>query len=275
MDNQFKKDFNSLGGEEYINSFLVEKGIRKAYLIQNFETTTVTVDKLICDIQTIFPTLKLFKQNNYYYLSIKQLKKEDVDNNVKIASLLRFDSDLDFDDLDREKDMIDYNVNVFLNDTNEPITIITYLCQTNSKKESAEKLVDDIIDILRSDINFKKLVLKVELQINVTVPIMSLVPKLMDNKYKFNDEEKKQLDDIIFNTWNEISSSKIIENINYDNTLHRGVMLVYISEYKYSILEPLYPLQSSGYMEEIYKIENKKSELMIQFLIDSNKTLCG
>ena len=61
-----------------------------------------------------------------------------------------------------------------------------------------------------------------------------------------------------------------------DNIIHRGIILTYITEYEYDTLEPLYPLQPSGYMEQIYEIENKKTDLMKKILIDSTKKkLCG
>ena len=56
-------------------------------------------------------------------------------------------------------------------------------------------------------------------------------------------------------------------------------MLSYIAEYEHDTLEAFYPLQSSGHMEEVYKIEDEKSKLMEQILIDSKKSMkskwCG
>jgi len=271
MSNTFKTEFDKFGPINYINSFLVEKGVRDAYLIQNFESTDIEVNKLIKNIQHSFPILKLYKQNNYFYLSRKQLTNDDVNSETKIASLLRFVCDVGFEDLDREIEITDYNVNVFINGSDDPISIITYVCQTDSTKDSAKLLVDDIREVIMHDINLKQIVSKVELKVNVTTPVMSLIPKLMDLKYKFNKNEMLEMDNIIFNIMNEISFNKIVNSIDYMNPIHRGVMLGYISDYQHNILQPLYPLQSSGYMEQIYKIEDKKSDLMMSFLSNTTK----
>ena len=55
MSNTFKTGFDKLGAINYINSFLIEKGVRDAYLIQNFESTEIEVNKMINNIQVIFP----------------------------------------------------------------------------------------------------------------------------------------------------------------------------------------------------------------------------
>ena len=39
------------------------------------------------------------------------------------------------------------------------------------------------------------------------------------------------------------------------------------------LLEPFYPLQSSGHMEEITQIEDKKCDLMEKILVDSKKSI--
>ena len=59
MPVQFKK-IDRIGYCNYINSFLVDKKVRDAFLIQNFSNSTVEVDALIKDIQDIFPSLNLF-----------------------------------------------------------------------------------------------------------------------------------------------------------------------------------------------------------------------
>ena len=272
MSKQFKKDFDSLKPVDYINSFLVEKGIRDAYLIQNFESNTDVVESRIAEIQTIFPKLKILKTGNYYFLSLKQLKKVDVETDEKISPILRFSCDVKYTDLDRTMETIGYHINVFLKGIEEPLNIISYVCQTTSTIRDAEQLVSDIKKVLMDDINLKKIVLKVELDVVVDMPILSFIPKLMDPKYKFNKEEIEGLNNIIFNIMNS-SYEKIIDNIDYDNLIHRGIMLVYITEHEHDILEPFYPLQSSGHMEEITQIEDKKCDLMEKILVDSKKSI--
>ena len=269
MSHTFKQVFDKLGPINYINSFLIDKGVRDAYLIQNFESTDIEITKMINNIQNSFPTLKLYKHENYYFLSRKQLTNDDVNSETKIASLLRFVCDIEFKDLDREIETTYYNVNVCLNGSVDPISIITYVCQTDRTIDSAKLLVDDIREVIMHDINLNKIVSNIELEVNVSKPEMLLIPKLMDINYKFNEEDIIDMENILFNTMNDSSFNKIVNSFDYMNPIHRGIMLGYISDYKYNVLQPLYPLQSSGYMEKIYKIEDKKTDLILKILSNS------
>ena len=261
---------DTLNAEHYINAFLVEKGVRPAYLIQNHcISTDIEVNTHVKNVQQMFPSLKLFVYNNYYFLATRQLRTDDVNSSEKIAKILRFDCDVNFDDLDREKETTDYNVDVYLNGKTAPITLITYVCQTDSKRASANRLVDDVRTEVLNDLYLKPLVNKVELKVNVTMPVVSFIPKLLDLTYTFNEDELRHLGDIIYNVMNETSCNKIVNAIDYMNPIHRGIMLGYLSEFKHNVLEPLYPLQSTGYMKQIYDIEDKKSDLMVTILNSS------
>jgi hypothetical protein len=256
---------DTLGPIDYINSLLVVKGVRDAYLIQNFESSTDAVDERIQKIQEVFPQLKLLKNNNYYFLSLKSLNKADVDNDIKIAHLLRFSCDVDFKDLDRSKETVTYNIVVHIRGRKSPVTIITYICQTKSTMRDAQQLVSEIQKVLPDD--------KVVLDVDVNIPVISLVPKLMNPKYKFTKNEISELNNIIFNIMNESSYDRILGEIDYNNLLHRGIMLSYIAEHEHDTLQPFYPLQSSGHMKEVYQIEDEKGKLMEQILIDSKKSM--
>lgn len=257
------KNFAGLEPIDYINALLVNKGVRDAYLIQNFESSSENVEKRIQQIQKVFPALKVMKNSNYYFLSPKSLKKEDVDNDSKIARLLRFSCDVDYKDLDRSRETVTYNIFVKVNET--PINIITYICQTKSKLRDAEQLVNDIKKVLPN--------YKVDLDVSVVIPVVSLIPKLINPKYKFNDAEINAVKNIIFNVMNQTSYNKIIDNIDYNNLIHRGIILTYITDHEHDTLSPFYPIQSSGHMEEIFEIEDERSDLMKQILVESKKSM--
>jgi len=268
------KRIDNLEPEDYINSLLVIKGVRKAYLIQNFESTTTYIDRRIGMIQNIFPTLKIYKNKNntHYFLAVDKLLL-DLNDVVNIASVLRFSCDVGFNDLNRDKEMISYNINVFFNENNEePLSIITYICQTKSTISDAIELVDDINGVLTNNIKLKKLniiVSRVELQVNVIIPPLAFIHKLMDPKHVFTEPETDELNNIIYNTViSEDSSDIIINVIDYNNLIHRGVVLTYITEYIHNKLEPLIPIQTTEYYEGIKGIDLEKSSLMAEYLVD-------
>lgn len=100
------------------------------------------------NIIKVFPKLKLFTNNNYYYLTLNELTLEDINDNINIAKLLLFDCDNNFDDLDYTKEITNYIISIYLKDTSDPITIITYICQIDAKRTSAEKLFEQIKTVL-------------------------------------------------------------------------------------------------------------------------------
>lgn len=253
---------NTLDPEDYINSSLVVNGVRDAYLIQNFESSTDEVDERIRKIQEAFPQLKLLQSNNYYFLSLKSLNEVDVDNNTKIARLLRYSYDVDFKDLDRHQETVVYSINVLIHGTKSPITIISYICQTKSTLDDAYQLVSEIQEVLPHD--------KVTLDVDVNIPVISLIPKLMNPKYKFTENEISTLYAVIYNIV-ESGCDRIFGEIDFNNLLHRGIMLSYIAEHEHDTLEPFYPIQRSGRMEEVVEIKDQRSKLIEQILIDSKK----
>ena len=256
--------------EDYINSLLVIKKVRKAYLIQNHEPTDSQINKRITNIQKIFPTLILLKDGTYYYLSEEKLTIDDTSDNIKIGKILRFDCDEKFDDLDLEKLRISYNINVYLKYIKNPISIITYVCQTKSRVESARKLVSDIKDVLINEDYLKDKFMKIELKINDMIPAKSFIPKLIDKKHKFTEPEKIEMYNIIDNIMNKHNYIKIKKEIDFNNILHRGIMLSFLSEHEHNYYKYL-PIQELKYFEQISEIEDKRINLILDILIESKK----
>ena len=93
--------FNDNSLIDCINVFIVDKNIRDAYLIQSFVPDTKDIEERIKFVQNIFPNINLFRNNNYFYLSKKELSLKNVDTEDKIGSLLRFDCPTRFEDIDR------------------------------------------------------------------------------------------------------------------------------------------------------------------------------
>ena len=217
-----------------------------------------------------FQKIKLLINNNYYYLTLNELTLEDINDNINIAKLLLFDCNNNFDDLDYTKEITNYIISIYLKDTSDPITIITYICQIDAKRESAIKLLKKIKRVLIDNTQLKNILLDVKLDIKVIYPVQSFIPKLINHEYTFNEEETKEMNYIINNIININDSERIIVNINYNNTLHRGIMLSFISIYEYNILEPFYPLQNNGLLQ-IEQIENVQTDLILKILNDSQK----
>ena len=141
-----------------------------------------------------------------------------------------------------------------------------YICQNDSKTTSAEKLVKDINNAIQNDDNLKTIVKDVRLEMTPVKPVLSIVHKLEDWSHEFKQEDKHLIENALYNLMQEHNYTKIINNLDYENPVHRGILLCYITEHEHDVMSPLYPLQSSGYMDEIFKIEDKKFQLMQEIL---------
>lgn len=263
--NKFIQDFNLLGPEDYINSLIVVEGIRKAYLIQNFSETDIEIKKRIENIQQVFSKLQLLTNQNYNYLSLKKLKKKQVDNNDKIAKMLHFDCGSSFDNINIDEEYIVYDIIVTL--TNQQVIhLITYICQDDTTYENAKKLTNKIREVIFNHEYLKNIVEDVELDMQIISPLSSLVDKIANPKIRLNEGEIESIRNVIYNIMNKENYDKIVDIIEYNNPIHRGFILSFIATFKFDPLTPLFPLQLSGYMEEIYDIENKRTELLVSLL---------
>lgn len=263
--NKFNQDFNLLGPEDYINSLLVVKGIRKAYLIQNFSETDIEIKERIENIQQVFPELQLLTEQNYNYLSLEKLTKKQVNNNDKIAKILHFECGSSFDTINRDEEYIVYNIIVTLNNQ-QVIHLITYICQDDTTYENAEQLTNKIREVIFNHEYLKNIVEDVKLDMKIISPLSLLVDKIVNPKIRLNEDEIERIREFIYNIMNEENYRKIVDIIEYNNPIHRGFILSFIATLEFDPLTPLFPIQLSGYMEEIYDLENKRTELLVSLL---------
>ena len=66
---------------------------------------------------------------------------------------------------------------------------------------------------------------------------------------------------------NPSSIDKIIKALDYNNPVHRGIILSFIASHEFDTLKPFYPIQNSGYFEEINEIDEQKSILLEKILL--------
>ena len=257
--------FKGLIPNDFLNSYLVINKVRRAFLLQNFDNNYFDILNRISKIKIEFPILNILQTENYYFFSIDKLNKNDVNTEKKIAEVLRFKSDIDFDKLDRTKLTISFNF-IFSIKNLERINLITYVCQTEKTKGEAEIFLNDIRKVINKDNNLKEIV-NVDLKIERFIPPICLIPKLLNLDYTIINEEIEAIKIIIFNIMNPSSSEKVIKSLDYKNPIHRGLILGFISSYEHDTLKPLYPLQNSGYLKEIYEIDEKKSILLENILL--------
>jgi hypothetical protein len=256
--------------EDYLNSLLVLKGVRKAYLIQNHYPDTHFVEKRINKIKLAYKdSLLVTQKGNYFFVSTRKFDMNEIDTNAKIAALLRYNCDVPFDELDRTKDTVEYNFVVKLNNSAlNSINLLTYVCQTDSKVKQANSLLQHITAV------FKKEELNITTTLNVVhrSPPDQLILKLLNPSHNFTKQEVEDIENVVYNVIGPSGTDELVNAINFTNLTHRGIILSIITEHKNDILSPFYPLQNYG-ADITQKIETlSKSRLLLlkNILVRSN-----
>lgn len=252
--------------EDLMNIYLVKNKIRDAYLIQSFLPDEKEIDKRIKIIKMITPNINVFRSNNYYFLSLILLNEDDINCDEKIGKLLRFDCPNKFSELNRDIETVTYKI--IVKGVHKDINLITYICQDNSKIDSAQKLKNEIKTSLLKNETFKQIISDIDLKVEINRPINSVKELLYKTDYIINSEDIKLINDTIFNSFFYENYNNIIENIDYNNQIHRGILLSIISEFNFNPLKPFYPLQNCNKYNEIKINENKR----INFLVDIIKS---
>lgn len=250
---------------DYIHSIIVSTKIRATYLIQNFDTDDILVNQRIKSIQQLFK-LNHLQEGTYNFISIKKLKSSQVSSNEKIGKLLGYGCNINFDDLDRNKPYYTYNIIMELQ-SDETLDLITYICQENSETELtyAESLKDSINSILSSDQFIKDYIKDVTLLVTENKPNNYLTDILLDLTHKFTESDIEEVDDMLYNAYSSFESLELIsENLDYDNPIHRGILLCIKSRYDNDVLEPFYPLQNNPN----YEIIKTNDEAQIKYLYE-------
>lgn len=257
--------------EDNIQSYLINEGVRPAYLIQNFEVSKTEINKRIRTILLKYPNLFLLEKANYFFFSKTKLNDSNIIKQEQIGKLLGFEcGDQIFDEIDKESTFYTYYINVILHNE-QKINLITYICQTcdyivelNNFKEKIKKSLD-------KNIGFQNIIKEVKCGIiSNNISLSDVTEKLIKN-IPLTKREIKAIKDALFNTMNYENYEKLIKYIDYTHPIHIGIVLSYIAKYKHDVLTPFFPLQSTGYMNEIYEIETKNIDLIIQFLKQSSE----
>jgi hypothetical protein len=241
--------------EDYMNGLLVTKGIRKAYLIQNY-TNKHNFERIL-NLQKIFPNLKSFTLNKNTFISCKIITEADIIDNDHIADLLGYKSSCSFNDIDRTKTTYSFSIDATTN-KQSTINILCFVVPDMTTKQYAEELTNRIRNTIMMDHKLGEIVMDINLTICTHNSIESLQDKIVDSSYQLTESDIEQIKgDLIFNIANQDSVEQISQCIEYENPIHRGILLSFIATYKYTTLEPLFPIQTSEHYQEILDITQK------------------
>ena len=269
-----------------LNAILVNEGVRSAMLIQPPDYSEKTgKDKktlsIVNNIKKQFP--ELLSSDNYKIYQGIIISKKSYDDKVlsleNMGEILDYPCFNDFETLNRDEPLFMLELIVSYNDTlynDNEIPLFTNICKDKKTIEKFNILSSNAFRALTNEKNKGILneikinkINKVYVNIENIIPTQYIINKLMTKK-KLSDEEIKVITNVFYNMG---FSDKLLEyKIQYNNPIHKGILLDLLLKEKYDVLSPFYPLQKyPEQKKEVDKITIELENALIDIL-DKTKT---
>jgi hypothetical protein len=273
--------YDSIDLNNIINSILVEEGIRNALLIQpaDYDESNDTNPKMTAiqeKIKSLFPNLIFSKDYNIYQgviVSKKSYDGEEVSLN-RMGEILGYPCYKDFGNYNKNDEttyILEINI-IFENGSSQQL--LANVCK-NKEEEGVFKDIAEKAEIALKKPEYKDILKGNEVK-NVTVYLQSEIPskilidKLMGNQ-PLHEEEKEAVLNILYNFGFGIELQFYFqEKFQYDNPLHRGILLGLIIVDRNNLLSPFFPLQK--YPEQDEKINELTKNLENEIIDALEKT---
>ena len=262
-----------------LNAILVNENIRPAMLVQPIDyNESKGTDKktltIVNGIKKLFPNLYLTDNYKHYQGTIISKKKLSLDNEFisleKMGKILGYPCYKNFENFDRDSNLFALELIVSYNNNIE-IPLFANVCKNKQTLNKFNLIAQKAFDVFTSGkyknilkgININKVYVNVENMITT----QSVIDKLITNK-KVTKEEKEKIIEILYNCG--FSDNLCDYDFQYNNKIHKGILLDILIKEKYDILSPFYPLQTYPIQQkEIEKITIQLEKGLIEIL---NKT---
>ena len=249
-----------IGIEEYINAFLVDKGVRVGMMLQPADYRERTeadpkVKSIIRNIRAKFPSLIPFVTSNREMIfSKRQLTNREIISEKGLGTILGYPCADEFEAATEVKNStptttLNLMVKLFDNVRTDEHTIqlLANVCLTPAKQPVLEQIARNAEAAIRADPVLSTLVESVFVRVDTTIPHSLLMEKLVRGE-DFTEPEMEEFKDALFNLGFKDEGFPF----SFTNPIHRGAAIALLSLYLHNPLEPFYPLQKyPGKDEEV------------------------
>lgn len=272
--------------ENILNAILVNEGVRSAMLIQpaDYGENTGKDKKRLSIVNGIikqFPELKA--SDNYTTYQGTIISKQSYDGMVisleKMGEILGYPCSNDFETLNRDEPLFDLQVVVSYN--YEEMPLFTNVCKDKRGVKKFELLSTKAFEALTNE-KYRKIldeikimkINKIFVNIENIIPTQYIINKLITKK-GLSKEEKEKITNVLFNMG--YSDNFLEYDFQYNNPIHKGILLGLLVKSKYDVLSPFYPLHNyQGKQDEVdeitIKLENALLDILDKTKIKISKT---
>jgi len=258
-----------IGMENVLSLILVNENIRPAFLFQpRIKNNKETNDTIIEKMKEEFPELHYSdKYQNYQgvIISKKNFNHGKNISNEQMGKILGYPCYKGFSSLDMSKPIYIAEVKIVSNVGD--FTVLLNTCANKSKIGAFQKFAERVKAAVTKEKYMHLMSLygismeidTVKVVFTKEVTPQSILDKLIRGA-DLNEEDKKQILQIIFNIGFSIEFQLFYEdNYQYDNPVHRGIMITMLLNFINNVLEPFIPLFQ-------YPEQDKKVGLILQAL---------
>jgi hypothetical protein len=269
-----------------LNCILVNENVRPAMLVQPADYKELIhsdpiTKSIIEGIKKYFPNFILTSDYENYQGVIISKIDYDYNGNKNISleemgKILGYPCYEDFTTIDNNT--ISYAIEIYVkNNQNNQIQILANKCKDTTKLEEFNSLANKAKNAFAKKEYSELLngfeVKEVYVEMSQNIPTQTIINKLLSNE-KLEQAELDKVQNMLYNFGfsNEIQFYFMIY-FQYNNPIHKGILLELLLKEKYDILVPFYPLQN-------YPTQSKKvCEIIEQWekglLIMLEKTAIG
>jgi len=246
---------NKLDIDIILNCILVNEDVRPAMLVQpaNYKEATHNDPKtkyIIETIKILFPNLII--SSNYEIYQGVIISKTDYNGKKDISleemgKILGYPCYRDFDTIDDDK--ITYFISIYVKDNNNNrIDIFTNICKDETNVQNFNILANEA-KIAFAKRDYKEIlngfeVKEIYVESLPNVPTQTIINKLLKNE-KLEQNETDKVQNILFNFGFSMELQfYFLDNFQYNNPIHKGILLGLLLKDKYNTLSPFFPIQN-------------------------------
>jgi hypothetical protein len=238
-----------------LNAILVNEGVRSAMLVQPHDykertgTDPITLS-IVNKIKRLFPEIVSSDKYETYQGTI--ISKKSYDGKIislgNMGKILGYPCYNDYETLNREEPLHDLQLVVSYNDNELPLPLFNNVCKSKDKKtvdtfnslstKAYRALTNEKYKGVLDGIRIHK-INRVYVTIEDIIPMQHIINKMMTTK-KLSDDEINALIEALYNSG---FSNLLDYEFQYDNPIHKGILVGLLLHRKYDRLSPFYPIQ--------------------------------
>ena len=215
---------------------------------------------IIEGIQKMFPYLIVSSQyENYQGVIISKMNyngKKDI-SLVEMGKLLGYPCYQDFDATNNhDDDRASYSISIYVEDNeNNRIHLFANRCKDETKIEEFNRIARNAKRVFDKE-EYREILRGIEIkEVYVEnmriVPTQAIINKLLKNE-RLEEDEIDKIQNILYNFGFSMELQfYFLYNFQYDNPIHKGILLDLLLKEKHDILSPFFPLQN-------YPVQSKK-----------------